>query len=75
MWSDTIHLKFATQAEWEALGLTNSHTFDAVELGTFTREDGTTSEGWHVDCRYVGEMPEGLEAFVITPVNARHKYA
>jgi hypothetical protein len=75
MWSDTVHLKFTSQSEWEALGLQNGHTFDATVLGTFTREDGTQSTGWHVDCRYVGELPDGLEAFVITPASARHSYA
>lgn len=75
MWSDKVSLKFASQAEWEALGLENGHTFDAVVLGTFIRDDGTPSAGFHVDCRYVGDMPEGLEAFIIHPENERHTYA
>lgn len=75
MWSDTISLKFNSQDQWLELGLENSHTFDAIEIGVIPRADGTQSMEWHVDCRYVGDMPEALQPFVINPTTKRHEYA
>lgn len=90
MWSHTIYLKASTKAEFDAALAsidTNPERLAVDQIGDIYTggeydEEGTEVvapvkiDGWHVNIRVKGEVPDALKAFVIEkPTNAVRDFA
>lgn len=81
-WSDTIHLKFADEAEWlaaqEAAAVNDGSQIALDVVGVLFRDDDfSTLEGWHVNVRLRGiELPDAYQSHVIpTPAHPKRVFA
>jgi len=62
---EKAYFTFPNQATYDALGLFTTPEFAPVVYGVISNKDGEPVPGWHVNAKYIGELPDAVKPFQI----------